>query len=336
MADPCAVCARNADCKMKPGIFPCNGCKQMFCTQHVVVHRQELANELDLVIGERNELQEILDRSQDILDASVQINLLDEWEKKTIEQVHKVADDMRQRVIHLIEEQKDDIKVKFADLTKQLDTFRENENFYEKDIENLKEQFLLLKSLLNTVNTNITVTDVSSSLIQAVNLQETVQAVNSQEIVQAVTLQETEKSLGESSTFIEDLLKNKTPYKQIKIPHKGNVQMGENFALVFNNNDCTMIDLDTDSLRSISIDNSRNLTFYWSTHLGGFLAADTTRTAELMLFKKDGPNLKNTWETRVTFENVQKLVCFTDRLMLVCYGMSGDQVIEEWCLKGQC
>jgi hypothetical protein len=290
----------------------------MFCTQHVIVHRQELANELDLVMGERNELQDVLDRSQDLLDASVQINLIDEWEKKTIEQVHKVADDMRQRVIHLIEEQKEDVKDKFADLTKQLDTFRESENFYEKDIENLKEQCLLLKRLLNTVNINIAVTDVLTSLVQA------------------VTLQETEESLDESSTLIEDLLENKTPYKQIKMPHKGNVQMGKDFALVFNQNDCTMIDLNTDSLQSIRIDYIWNLNFCWSTYLGGFLAAETNNTAKIVLFKKDGPNLKKTCETGGTFEKIHKMVCFNDRLMLVCYGGFWNNAIEEWSLEGQC
>jgi hypothetical protein len=40
------------------------------------------------VISERNELQDVLDHRQGLPDVSAQLNLIDEWMEKTIEQIH--------------------------------------------------------------------------------------------------------------------------------------------------------------------------------------------------------------------------------------------------------
>ncbi len=76
-------------------------------------------------------------------------------------------------MICLAAKQKTSIKDQFTELSKQLDTLRENENFYEKDIEDLKKKCIHLKKLLNPVDINITTTNISPSLAQAVTLRQT-------------------------------------------------------------------------------------------------------------------------------------------------------------------
>ncbi len=147
-------------------------------------------------------------------------------------------------MIRLAAEQKTIIKDQFTELSKQLDTLRENENFYEKDIEDLKKKCIHLKKLLNPVDINITTTDISPSLAQA------------------VTLRQTEEKPVETPSFVETLSFMENPvkynklYKQIKIPHTGVVHMANGFALLRSGDNITMIDLNTDSLQSICVENS--------------------------------------------------------------------------------
>jgi hypothetical protein len=323
MTDPCVVCAQNTETKPKPGVFPCLGCKQMFCTQHVAFHRQELANKLDLVIGDRNELHDILDHHQDIPDISGQMNLIDEWVKKTVAQVYQVADNVRQQVIRLAEEQKMNLKDQFAEFSKQLDIFRENENFYEKDIENLKEKCFCLKRFLDPVDIHVIVTDISSSLAQAVTLQ-----------------QREEKPVKISSavgslSFVENLVKHRKPGERIQIPHSGSLYMGNEIALLRSDDNFTVIDLKTYSLQSIRFENSRHLIVCWSTYLNGLMCANPQIDSKIEFFKIREQTLEKVNEFDSVIEKISCMVCYTDRMMLVCRGTECNNRVEEWSLQGQ-
>ena len=328
MADPCIICARQTNSKVKPGIFPCLGCKQIFCTQHVAFHRQELTNELDLVIGERNELQEKLDRDQELPNVSADLKLIDEWMNKTIAQVHQVADNVRQQVILLAEKQKKSIKDQFTELSKQLDTFRENENYYEKDIELLKEKCAHLNSLLKPLKANVTVTDAASLLTQAITLGHT-------EEKSAVILQKTKAEPDKTVSFIENLVQRQKPYKSIRMPHNGSVYLGNDVVFIRNGDNFTMIDLKTNSLDCACIANSSRYIFCGSTYLNGLLCTDPNGSSKIELYKINGGSLSKTSETKT---NIRKSICmfsFDDRMMHVCHGENGNNCIEEWSLTGQ-
>jgi hypothetical protein len=295
----------------------------MFCTQHVAFHRQELANELDLVIGERNELQDVFDHREELIDVSIQLNLIAEWVKKTVEQVYHVADNVRQTVLHLAEERKTSVKDQFADLSKQLDTLRENENFYEKDIENLKEQCIHLKNCLHPVDINVIVTDPLSFLAQAITLRQTEEKpVETRQLVEPLS-------------FVENLVKHQQPLKKISIPHTGVVHMGSTAALLHSGDNFTIMDFDTDSLQSICMENSRRLIFCYSTYLDGFFCADPDHNSKIVLLKIKGQKLEKTNEFNDTIGPITCMVCFTDRLMLVCYGTERNNGVEEWSVAGQ-
>jgi hypothetical protein len=323
MTDPCVVCAQNTETKPKPGVFPCLGCKQMFCTQHVAFHRQELANKLDVVIADRNELQDELDRRQDISDVSGQMKIIDEWVKKTVEQVYQVADTVRQQITLLAEKQKMYLKDQFAELSKQLDIFRENENFYEKDIENLKEKCICLKRFLDPVDIHVIVTDISSSLAQAVTLHQ-----REEKPVEA-------SSAVKSLSFVENLVKHQKPDKQIQIPHNGSVYVGNEVVLLRSDDNFTVIDLKTNSLQSIRIEKSQHLLLCWSTYLNGLFCADPQASSKIELLRVTERNLRKVHEFRDPIAMISCIVCYVDRMMFVCRDVRYNNRVEEWSLKGQ-
>ena len=322
MTDPCVVCAQNAKQKPKPGVFLCLGCQKMLCTQHVTFHRQELAIELNLVIGDRNELQEKLGQWQDIPDVSGHLNLIDEWVKKTVEQVYQIADNVRQQVIHLAKKQKVNLKDQFAEFSKQLDTFRENENFYEKDIENLKEKCICLKRFLDPIDIHVITTDISSSLADAIILKQKEKPANTSSAV-------------DSAAAIENLVKNKKPSKQIQIPHDGSIYIGHNVVFVRDRDAFTVIDLKTNSLQSIRLQNSYYMTLYWSTYLNGFLCTESDPQSKVGLLRVVGRNLERINEFSEPIEMISCMFCHLDRMMLICCETNRNNRVEEWDLQGQ-
>ena len=316
MASPCAACAQNPDVKAKPGIFPCLGCNQMFCTQHVAFHRQELSTKLDLVISDRNELQETIDRQGNMIDLSSQMNLIDEWEKKSVDQIHQVANNVRQQITSLAEEQKIRFNDQFAQLSKQLDSFREDENFYEQDIERLKEGCVNLKRLLNMSDVNIIVIkDVSSFLEKAVTVQ-----------------QKEEKQAVVNLSFVEDLVTKQKPLKRVRIPHEGSVYVLNDLILIPTQNNFTLINHQTNSLQSVRIENHQPLLICPSTHLNGFLCT-TANNSKIQLLKivERRPKMVEAFDSVIN--GIRCIVCLNDQMMVVCRGLKDFDCVQEWSLK---
>jgi hypothetical protein len=280
MSKLCVVCIRDPNIKPRPGIHPCLGCRQVFCTQHVSFHRQELANELDLVIGDRNELQDLLDHQHDLPDVSIQLDAIDEWVKNTIKQVHQAADNARQRLIKLAQEARMRIKDQCIQLSEQLKTIRENESFFEQDIDEMKEQCNYLKIALSRVKINGSTTDVFLSLAQPITLQQNELEQQTQEEEQR------EQQLINSLSYIENLIKLQTPYKRIKVPHNGLPYIGSKFAILENlEGGHTLINLENGFLESVPPGNSQVKVLCWSSYLDAFLCTDSTTPGAMMYLR---------------------------------------------------
>jgi len=317
MADLCVICLRDTNNKAKPGIFPCVGCKEMFCTQHVAFHRQELENELDLVIGERNELQDLFDRRQDLPDMSFCMNIIDKWVKKTIKQVHQVADNARQRCINIAQEQRTNIKDEFNDLSKQLNDMHKNESFFEQDVANMKDKCDRLKAAVNQVNININTTDVYHFLDEA------------------ITINQAEQTATEILSYVENVLKDRKPYKQIQLPHDGTLYLGDGFALIKNNTDYSIVNFGDNSMRSIPLDIPAQTVFCWSSSHNAFFSNSGPSSKIIQFFSV----LNTSRQCQMTINNegdIVNIAYFADNLLIVGHCETNCTVIEEWRLISKC
>jgi hypothetical protein len=320
MAALCNTCLQDINVKAKQGIFPCIGCKKMFCTHHVAFHRQELAHELDLVISERNELQDLFDHRKNLPDTSFQMGIIDEWERETIEQVCQAADSARQNLINKAQEQRIIIKDKFIELSKQLNDMRENDNFFEQDVANLKEKCNHLKTAINQMNISIHTTDVHRSLNTAINFQETRQI----ELIKTEVL-----------SYVENILKYQRPYKKIQFPHDGTLCLGEHFVLIKNQTDYTIVDFYDNSMRSISFETLYGHVYCWSSHHNGFFSKNRAIPEKIQFFSALYESRKYEMTIHNEGETVN-IVSFLDNLLIVGNDRRNHTVIEEWCFVGKC
>jgi hypothetical protein len=322
MAAPCITCLQDINGKTKPGIFPCIGCKQMFCTQHVAFHRKELANELHLVISERNELQNIFDRRKDLPDMTSQMGVIDAWERETVEQVCQAADNARQHLMNRAQEQRLIIKDRIIELSKQLNEMRENDNFFEQDVANMKDKCNYLKAVINQINININTTDVHRSLNTAITLQETSQLWLTK---------------NEVLSHVENILRHQRPYKKIQFPHDGTVCLGEHFALIKNQTDYTIVDFYDNSMRSISFETFLiyGHVYCWSSYHNGFFSKNRATPETIQFFSALYESRKYEMPIHNEGETVN-IVSFLDNLLIVGTDKRNHTIIEEWCFVGKC
>lgn len=80
----CVICVNEENARPKPGIHPCFGCKKGFCSSHVIMHREELCQQLELIMNQRNEIYDRVfnnpNSSKDhLMDA---LNDVDKWRQE--------------------------------------------------------------------------------------------------------------------------------------------------------------------------------------------------------------------------------------------------------------
>jgi len=153
----CVAC----DSKDISGIFKCEGCSQSFCLKHTNEHRCLLNSELDDIILEHENIFNTFNENKQ--ESFLLFDQINQWEKDSIIKIQKTAQDVRIQIQQFAELQKGEInmfikikkkrflcynleqtKKKFHQMTKELETARENQEYLEKDLYRWKillEQF---------------------------------------------------------------------------------------------------------------------------------------------------------------------------------------------------
>jgi len=135
----CVTCVKSI------GTFTCRGCQQDFCITHAAEHRQMLSIQMDEdIIPLHDQLQEnLLEQTKKFVDHPL-MKQIDKWENESIEKIHQTAKKAREDLLFIIEKHTNEIKQDFVDLTKELKTARNNDQFFEN---NLKEWIQKLNHL---------------------------------------------------------------------------------------------------------------------------------------------------------------------------------------------
>jgi hypothetical protein len=127
-------------CEKGRGTFHCVGCDAYFCKKCHQQHRDDMADQLEGLIGNRNELrQQINKETEEKNFGSPLLIEIEDWQTKTIEKVKRVAEQAKQQVVKLLNSKKTEIKSEFEKFSEKLIQLKENDDFLEYDLERLKQ-----------------------------------------------------------------------------------------------------------------------------------------------------------------------------------------------------
>jgi hypothetical protein len=125
-------------CNKSGGILICDGCQQAFCVKHVTEHRQELGVQLDGIIQEHDLLQQEIDNPSAKKNPS--LKKIDKWEKDSIAKIQTAAETARKTLQELLEKSKERLKKVCRDVTENIHSSREADDFSEHDLDRWNKQ----------------------------------------------------------------------------------------------------------------------------------------------------------------------------------------------------
>ena len=141
--EKCSMCDREKI------VYPCGGCSQKFCLQHLNEHRQQLGQKLNEIENDRNELQQSLIEQKSNRKKLSLIQRVDRWEVDSINKIRQAAQECRQ----LLDQNKNahilDMENKLTKLTEEMKQIRKDEEFNEIDLKQLQEKLSKLQNELD-------------------------------------------------------------------------------------------------------------------------------------------------------------------------------------------
>ncbi len=149
-------------------IFMCHGCGQSFCWKHTGEHRQELSSRMDTIGQDRDLLQR--DISQKSEDHPLFLEI-DQWEKKSIFQIEKVASTVRVDLQKKLLDTKDRLQILLSNITQEICSSREKEDFSEIDFVRWNEALEKIRQHINKPLKIRTVFDEQMPPVQMIKIQ---------------------------------------------------------------------------------------------------------------------------------------------------------------------
>ena len=124
----------------------CSGCQQWLCFKHLVEHRQELSHEMDHLTQQHDELhQDLISTNDDQHPLFIRIN---KWEQRSMERIRQVADEVRENVKEHLNTNKRKLQRSLDEITDELRSSRENEDYTETELQNWLNQLRELRQQL--------------------------------------------------------------------------------------------------------------------------------------------------------------------------------------------
>ena len=137
-------------CSKHEGQVVCNGCQQSFCIIHFREHRKKLFLVMDYLTDEHNQLQENLLENDDAQQQHPLMIRVDQWEKRSIEKVKQVANDVREQLQISLNRSKKNIEKSLCSIAEEIRENRSTEAFTEIDLSSwMKQLKRLAKQLKN-------------------------------------------------------------------------------------------------------------------------------------------------------------------------------------------
>ena len=138
---PCSKCPKSQ------GHVSCGGCEQWFCITHLLEHRQDLADQLEGCVLERDQLQENLLADDNVRRCHL-MTCVDRWEAKSIERIQQVAEKVRSQLRNSLSRSKRHIDEALRPITADLEEKKQTKDYTEMELTRWTSQLKVLKEQL--------------------------------------------------------------------------------------------------------------------------------------------------------------------------------------------
>ena len=142
-------CVYSTGCKQMAAAL-CEGCSQSLCTKHFLDHRRSLAEEMNVLITEHDQLQNTLNQQTKDPNSFTLMTQIDQWEKESIAQIQQRAIVLRQELVQLAADHVNELSNKLRQLSDKLKEAQEEDNFVETDLQDWKKSLDRLKENLTS------------------------------------------------------------------------------------------------------------------------------------------------------------------------------------------
>jgi chromosome segregation ATPase len=147
----------------------CEGCSQLFCFDHLPDHRQELSIQLDQIEVNRDLLRQTITEQTTNPKKHSLMKQIDQWEDDSIRKIQEIAKECRQLILQHTTKHIDQIEVNLAKLTDGLRQTRQENDFNEIDLQELKQKLTQLAEELDKPS-NVSIEHDSASLVNKISV----------------------------------------------------------------------------------------------------------------------------------------------------------------------
>jgi hypothetical protein len=156
-------------CGKEKATLKCSGCSQDFCYAHLTDHRQELSQQLDDIEVNRDLFRQTLNEQTNNPQKHSFIKQIDQWENDSIKKIEQTAKQCRELVLQHTTGHIQQIEVNLTKLTDLLRETRQENDFNEIDLQQLKQKLIELTFELDKPR-NISIQHDSAPLINTISI----------------------------------------------------------------------------------------------------------------------------------------------------------------------
>ena len=161
--------ARCATCGKEKSAVRCEGCQQIFCYDHLSHHRQQLSEQLGEIEINRDLFRQTLNEQIQHPQQSTLIKQIDQWEYESIRKIQQTAKECKQLLLQRTNEHFHQIEMRLSKLTDQLRQTRQENDYNETDLNQLKQKLTHLTSELDQLP-NVSIKKDSSPFINKISV----------------------------------------------------------------------------------------------------------------------------------------------------------------------
>ena len=160
------ICVR---CNKEMRTYLCDGCSQRFCLKHLDEHRKNLEREFDQIETNHDELRQMINEQKRDSTKHPLINKIDQWERNSIEKIKQTAQQCRDKLHNQTNSFLLEIENKLYHLAQQMKELRQDNEFNDLDLDQVRQQLKQLKQQLLQPE-NIFIKQHSMSFINFISL----------------------------------------------------------------------------------------------------------------------------------------------------------------------
>lgn len=130
--------ARCFTCGKEKSTYFCRGCSQDFCFNHLTEHRQILSKQLDEIETDHDQFRQTLIDQKENPNKHVLLQEISKWEADSINKIKETAKQCKQILIEHTNKNILDVENKLFKLAEQLRQTRQEDEFNEIDVNEIK------------------------------------------------------------------------------------------------------------------------------------------------------------------------------------------------------